>query len=272
MPEFTDLEIVEQGETVRIICPRLSSELVQELLGVGCHSVSWGPDRVSFLLGAADVDRFRAVYEAGGHVTLDVPFRVLAYYDYISPFAYVSTELVKHVEATFNIHVEWRGFELRPLWSQYPDVTTDPVRSQARWAMQKDTARRWGLPIAENRPPFRLRTRTALMASEYAKENGHFREFQRAMYNAYYVTHEDIRDLTVISRIAEGLGLNGTELVSSVLERRYEPRMEQWRREAEADLVFGVPTFKVGATVIWGREAFDDLSEALEAAGAQRRT
>lgn len=271
MPEFTELEVIEQGETVRVSCPRLSPELVQELLGVGCHSVSWGPDRVSFLLGVADLDRFKAIYETGGHVTLNLPFRLVAYYDYISPFAYVATELVKHLEAAFNIYVEWRGFELRPRWSQYPDVTADPVRSQARWAMQKDTARRWGLPIAEDRPPFRLRTRTALMASEYAKEQGKFREFQRAVYNAYYVSHEDIRDLSVVSRIAESLGLDGAELASSVMERRYESRIEQWRREAEADLVFGVPTFKVGTTIIWGREAFDDLSQALDAAGAQRR-
>jgi 2-hydroxychromene-2-carboxylate isomerase len=56
------------------------------------------------------------------------------------------------------------------------------------------------------------------------------------------------------------------------MERRFEQRMEQWRREAEADLVFGVPTFKVGTTIIWGREALEDLSQALEAAGAQQRT
>ena len=214
MPEFTGLEVIRRGETVRVNCPRLDSELVQELLGVGCHSVSWGPDSVSFVLGAEDLERFREIYERGGHAAIDLPFLVLAYYDFISPFAYVATELVKPVEAEFNVYVEWRAFELRPRWRQYPDVTANAARSQARWAMQKDAARRYGLPIAEDRPPFRLRTRPALMAAEYARERGRFREFQRAMFNAYYVTHEDIRNLSVIAGIAEGLGLDGRELTA----------------------------------------------------------
>ncbi len=271
MPEFTGLEVIRRGETVRVNCPRLDSELVQELLGVGCHSVSWGADSVSFVLGAEDLERFRKIYEGGGHAAIDLPFLVLAYFDFISPFAYVATELVKPVEAEFNVHIEWRAFELRPRWRQYPDVTADAPRSQARWAMQKDAARRYGLPIAEDRPPFRLRTRPALMAAEYAREHGRFREFQRAMFNAFYVTHEDIRNLSVIAEIAGGLGLDGQALAAAVMERRYEARIEQWRREAQADLVFGVPTFKIGPTVIWGREPVEDIRKALEEAGASRR-
>jgi 2-hydroxychromene-2-carboxylate isomerase len=274
VPRFDEVEVIPQGDLVRIECPPLHYEWVHGLrasIQGNTHALVRRPEGVSFLIPASKLDAFRAAYERGFEPTLAMPARVIVYYDYVSPYAYLATRLVDMLEAEYDVHVEWRGLELRPEWVQFPAWWGESEASRQRWIERREAVRRYGLPMRDTRPPFRPRTRPLLMASEHAKRRGRFRPFQQAVFEAYYGGGEDIRAWPVVESIAARVGLDPAEMRAAVVEGRYEPTIESWRREAEADHIFGVPTFKVGSWIIWGRETLDDVRQALDRCGASRR-
>ena len=200
-----------------------------------------------------------------------LPTPVEVYYDYVSPYSYLSTRIMDVLEREYEIWVDWRGFELRPAWVEFPGWWYEPGASQQRWIERRDLVRKYQLRMADGRPTFRPRTRPLLKAGEYAKTMGKFREFQHAVFEAYYDRAEDIRSGTTVARLGEGVGLPARQLVDAMMSDRYEAVLDQVRREAEQDGIFGVPTYKIGPMILWGRDPIDELRHALQVAGATRR-
>ncbi len=273
MPDLATLR-VEKGAagTVTLTCPRLDPEHIMELRTlVDTHDLYRLADRTVFVIPESGLDTFRAAYARGGTPTLSLPTVMEVYYDYVSPYSYLSTKIVEMLEEQYDIWVDWRGFELRPAWVEFPGWWYAPSASGQRWIERRDLVRKYRLAMADTRPPFRPRTRPLLKAGEYAKTVGKFGPFQRAVFAAYYDRGEDIRSAGVVARLGESVGLHGRQVVDAMTSATWEPALEQARRDAERDGIFGVPTYKVGSAVIWGRDPVDALREALEAAGARRR-
>jgi 2-hydroxychromene-2-carboxylate isomerase len=273
MPDFNNLPVDKGANgTIRITCPPLHREHIMELRTiVDCHDLFLFPDKTIFVIAEEEVETFRAAYERGGALTLLLPTVIEAYYDYVSPYSYLSTKIMEILEKEYEIWVDWRGFELRPDWVEFPRWWYQPAASKARWIERRDLVRKYGLPMADERPSFRPRTRPLLKAGEYAKTQGKFRSFQRAVFEAYFSRAEDIRSAVVICELAERAGLDSDPLVGAMLSNKYDPVIEQHRREAERDWIFGVPTYKIGPAVIWGRDPVNDLRMAIESMGTHKR-
>ncbi len=273
MLDVETLRIEKSAGTVTITCPRLHPEHIMELRTlVDCHALYRRPDRTVFVIAEGGLDKFRAAYARGGAPALLLPTVIEVYYDYVSPYSYLSTKLVELLEAEYDVWVDWRGFELRPAWVEFPGWWYEPGASAQRWIERRDLVRKYRLRMADARPTFRPRTRPLLKAGEYAKTAGKFAAFQRAVFEAYYDRGADIRSAEVVARLGEAVGLPGRQMVDAMMSDTWEPVLDRARRDAERDGIFGVPTYKVGAAIIWGRDPIDELREALHAAGATRRT
>jgi predicted DsbA family dithiol-disulfide isomerase len=111
-------------------------------------------------------------------------------------------------------------------------------------------------------------SRLALMASEFARDQGRYDSFHENMFHAYFTEGLDIGNLDVIAAVAGKSGLNEKETLRAVADNRYQPRLDEARKEGQLLGLTGIPLFiidnkykLVGAQPI---EAFRDLLDKLK--------
>ena len=74
-------------------------------------------------------------------------------------------------------------------------------------------------------------SRLALMASEYARDQGRYDSFHENMFHAYFTEGLDIGKLDVIADVAKKSGLDEKETLSAVRDGRYASRLNEARKE-----------------------------------------
>ncbi len=88
-------------------------------------------------------------------------------------------------------------------------------------------------------------SRSALMASEYARDLGQYDSFHENIFHAYFTEGLDIGNLDVIAAVAGKSGLDEKETRSAVLDSRYNSRLDDARKEGQLLSLTGVPMFIV---------------------------
>jgi predicted DsbA family dithiol-disulfide isomerase len=83
----------------------------------------------------------------------------------------------------------------------------------------------------------------SLEASEFAKEQGMFDQFHRALFQAYFSQGMDIGNFEVLTQIGHESGLDRDSLAQSLQTAKYRPRIEHMRKEATRLGVNAAPTF-----------------------------
>jgi predicted DsbA family dithiol-disulfide isomerase len=86
-------------------------------------------------------------------------------------------------------------------------------------------------------------TRKAHEATEFAKETGRLLRFHRAVFSAYWEREENIGDIEVLCRIAEGCQMDAGRLREALGDGRYASRVEEQIAWSRAAGITGVPTF-----------------------------
>lgn len=108
-------------------------------------------------------------------------------------------------------------------------------------------------------------SRKALQAAEFARENGKFEEFHRALFQAYFSNGMDIGDHTVLAQIASETGLDTQALEHALRSGKYLPMVDQVRDEAARLDVTGVPAFFLGGKKsIVGAQPIEVFRKALQ--------
>lgn len=134
----------------------------------------------------------------------------------------------------------WRAFELRPA----PAPALDPGGEYLR--------RVWGesvYPLAERLgvtmrlPRLQPRSRLAHEAAHWARTLGRFDDYNAAVFRAFFERGEDIGSPTVLTSLANRLGLDGDLLGRALESREYERSVLADEREAAEVGVGGVPAF-----------------------------
>ena len=88
-------------------------------------------------------------------------------------------------------------------------------------------------------------SRLALMASEYARDQGLHDSFHENMFHAYFTEGLDIGKMNIIAAIAQKSGLDEKEMLSAVHDGRYASRLNETRKEASLIGLTGVPLFVI---------------------------
>lgn len=220
----------------------------------------WGQDRAHFVEGITREAYFaRPTKDKSMAHTLDI------YWDFSSPFAYLGATQAKALAERTGATLVWRpmllgglfksiGQELVPLntWSDAKKrYTFDDMN---RWAEF------WGVPL--NFPSVfpvnsikALRTYLALPAERRDA-------FREGVFRAYWAEGKDIGDEAVL---AEHLG----DDAAAVLARTNDPAVKQAlieaTKHAEAQGVFGAPTWVVdGTELFWGQDRIPLVERALQ--------
>ncbi len=162
-----------------------------------------------------------------------------------------------HLQQEFEIDVTWRPFELHPEIppeghdrgerQQRPDGYVSPIRQLAEEA---------GMPYA---PGGHIpNAHGPLEAAEFAREQGMFDAYHRALFQAYFGEGRDIGNLAILTELGEAIGLDASDLEAAVTSGRYTALVNESTEEARGSGITGTPTF-----------IFDDGERRLPIVGAQ---
>jgi predicted DsbA family dithiol-disulfide isomerase len=88
-------------------------------------------------------------------------------------------------------------------------------------------------------------SRSALMASEFARDSGLYDSFHENMFQAYFTNGLDIGNPDVIAAVAKKSGLDEKETLSAVNDGRYLSRLDEARKEGHQLNLTGIPLFIV---------------------------
>jgi len=205
------------------------------------------------------------------------PRTVTAYIDYKSPYAYLAKDLAYKLERDFGVHLDWLPYVLDIpsfLGSARDDDSGAVIEEQRnphqwrrvryRYMDCRRQARKRGLVI---RGPQKIWDSTlAAIGMLYAKRqgNGILRHYNDLTFERFWKRELEIEDPSVICAALEEAGADTAGFSAYLLEEGRQ-ELERICRAAEANGVFGVPSFVVDGELFWGREHLPDIRARLAA-------
>lgn len=183
------------------------------------------------------------------------------WYDFASPYCYLSAARIETLVAGTPIRLEWRPFLIGPILAQRPNDPTpfqnpSPAERRYRWRDLQRHCVAAGLPL-------RLPTtypRNGLLAARMALiavDEGWGAAFTRAVYDANFADDRDIAAAEIIGDIVARLGHEPTAVLARATSPENKQRLMRRGDEAIARGIFGAPSFVVGDELFWGNDRLD---------------
>ena len=132
----------------------------------------------------------------------------------------------------------------------------------------------WGssvYPLAERLgvdiklPPVQPRSRRAHQAAHWARRHGRFREYNDALFRAFFQRGEDIGDTGVLTRLASDMALDGNDLAKALVNDLHLDNVLADEREAKKLGLRGVPAFIANRKIaLSGVQSLESLQKFVE--------
>jgi len=114
----------------------------------------------------------------------------------------------------------------------------------------------FGIAFADR--PFLSNSRMALLAAEFAREEGRFQKFHDAVFAAYFSHGLDIGDMQVLLQIASDIGMDSDAMEAAIKSGKHLPLLEAAMEDSLRFGVTGVPTFIINEkSSIVGAQSLD---------------
>jgi 2-hydroxychromene-2-carboxylate isomerase len=201
---------------------------------------------------------------------------ITVYTDYKSPYAYLAKDRAYELERDFPVHLEWRPYILDIpsfLGSARLDSSGN-VLEEARNAHQwrrvrysymdcRRQARKRGLTIRGPRKIWDSSLAAAGMLFAQRAGDVVFRRYHDVVFERFWQRALDIENPDTIAAVLSECGRAPAEFRYQADALREE--VAAISRAAEAEGVFGVPTFVLAGELYWGSEHLPDIRELLAA-------
>jgi 2-hydroxychromene-2-carboxylate isomerase len=189
------------------------------------------------------------------------------YYDYVSPFAYMASELLGALAQRHDCALDWKPIDLHQLSNFASGLPYSPSKRAYVGVDALRQAQFHGIPIAMPEP-FPVQSGKALRLALVAKDEGHFEWFHRDVFRAAWAQSRDIGSDAVLAEIIDGGGGQARSWFAKTGAAAIEERLSVNIADAEARGVFGVPTTVLDGELFWGIDSFPMLEWRLKTAKA----
>lgn len=199
--------------------------------------------------------------------------RLTLFTDYKSPYAYLAKEPAYELERDFDVVIDWLPYTLdipSYLGSARVDEkgeTVEETRTAHEWRRVRYSymdcrrdANRAGLVIRGPRKIFD--SSLANIAMMYAIDHGVFRPYHDMTFERFWKRELDIEDREVVRAVLKEAGAEVAAFFD-YLDGDGRRAHDRIRAKAEADGVFGVPSFVLDGELFWGREHLPLIRELL---------
>lgn len=187
------------------------------------------------------------------------------YYEFASPFSYLSAIRITALAEAAGVGVNWRPFllgaVLKTAGQTRPLMETFPQKSRNQWRDAERLAEAAGLPPLTLPDPFPaaslLATRVAVMLNDASRP-----AFSRGVFTAEFAQGRDIGDPVTIRQVLAGLGHFYDGLLDEAQSEANKEKARAATEHALAAGVYGAPTFVTAdGELFWGN---DRLEAALD--------
>ena len=170
--------------------------------------------------------------------------RITVFSDYVCPFCYLEEPDLARVREEYGdrVEVDWRAYELRP--DPIPTLDPDGDYLHRVWnASVYPMARSLGMTL--RLPPVQPRSRKALEAAEFARENGRYEAMHTALFRAFFEKGRDLGEVEILLEVGESVGLDREDLRTALEAGRYAEKVIGDEKLARKLGVDSVPTMFV---------------------------
>jgi 2-hydroxychromene-2-carboxylate isomerase len=199
---------------------------------------------------------------------------ITVYSDYKSPYAYLAKDLVYDLALRTAVKVDWRPYVLDiPSYLGSAEVdASGTVLAQNRNAHQwrrvrysymdcRRQAAKRGLIIRGPRKIFNSVPAAAGMLFAQQTNDTAFHHYHDTVFQRFWSRQLDIEDVAALATVLTESGADGAAFPSFLSDGL--ARVAAISRAAEAEGVFGVPSFVVANELFWGSEHLPDISAML---------
>ena len=199
---------------------------------------------------------------------------VIHYFDYKSPYAYLAQQPTFDLARETGARIEWRPYTLKIekyLGAAELDAEgrdTRGTRNDHQWRRVRYSymdcrreANRRGLVIRGPRKIFN--SSPAHIAFLYVSERGDFTAFHNAVFERFWRRELDIENADVLRALLAEFGFDAGGF-GDYLAHEGRLRYEAMQADAEAEGIFGVPSYVIDGELFWGLERLERVREKLQ--------
>ena len=199
--------------------------------------------------------------------------QLIHYFDYKSPYAYLAQKNTFDLQEELNITIDFRPYTLHiPSFLGAAELNEDNrntigSRNAHQWRRVRysymDCRREANLRGLTIRGPRKIfDSSIAHIGFLFAKHQGEFRAYHEQVFEQFWKRALDIESPHAIENVLKECNLNITDFQSYLAE---EGRTEHDAlcRQAEAQGIFGVPSYLVDDELFWGVERIIRVRERL---------
>jgi predicted DsbA family dithiol-disulfide isomerase len=181
------------------------------------------------------------------------------YYDYASSLCYVAKKVMEQLHGKLEIELLWKGVQIsrRHQGWKNGEMIGDEAKGKI-FRVAKETG------VSLRVPDRWLDSAHALEGAEFAREQGKFTAYHEAAFQAVFEEGKDIGDLRALVRIAEQVGLSGSEFTQALQSGAFTARVKETESEAATFNVVGYPTFMLGTFPLIGIQPAETMQLLIQ--------
>ena len=189
------------------------------------------------------------------------------YFDFMSPFAYLSTRRLVEIARKYDYAIDYRPIELPraklAAGNDGPSNQKIPAKLKYMVADLNRWAEHYGIPF---NPITGQDSARMNIGTFYAIDRNRAEAYVAEGYRLGYVEGSDLNDTSVLSALALALDWQVDEFMAFLESEEGRDRYEACNLEAHTRGVFGVPTMMVGDEMWWGNDRLEFLDQFLSQA------
>jgi predicted DsbA family dithiol-disulfide isomerase len=188
--------------------------------------------------------------------------KIIVYIDYVCPYCLLAESVISDAIANEAAVIDWRPFELRP--EPVPTLRVEDPYLPAVWQRSVyPLAAKLDVPIQLPSTSPQPRSTKAFELFCLAADHGVGDAYNHAVFEAFFQKDLDIGDPEILANIADSVGLDRSEALAALADRRYAARHRAALDEANEQGVQAVPTIIIGQHVIRGVPSPGVMATAL---------
>ncbi len=197
------------------------------------------------------------------------------YSDYNCTWCYFDRPTVKRLEKEYDVKTCYRAFPLHPdipkqgmpieeLFGHNIPLMTDKMQALEKMAASL------GLPLAKRTTI--SDTRLSQELAKWAETRGKLKEYQDAVYTAYFSGGLDISDRSVLTEITEAGGLSKLEALEIIEIKAFGSAVDKdWDRSEKLGIMVA-PTYIMNGARLTGSQPYEKLEQLIVANNIPKRS
>ena len=191
------------------------------------------------------------------------------YFAYTSPYSYLAYAPARALEKSHRVRVQFipYGVNIRRVYGPLDNADADRRKVRYLYLDARRIAKERGLVIY---PPKKIFScRLAFYGGLFAAKNERFHEYSERVFERFWKHELNVEDRESIDAGLSEVGCDSAEFARYV-DSDARMDLDKCFADADADKIFGVPTFVVEGEPFWGEDRIEWAIKKLDSMGLRR--